>query len=460
MILTVALWAAGAVLVAGVSVTSSLDQPVLHTAVVLAMCGVFGAALSRHVRGVPTLIVALLAALTFSSLLPLPASLVVQFAAIVVPFALWVVRGGLRSGTRWVVLAVVITLAVWTALVFHPNVPDVIVGMEGWRKSVLALVGVVLGCAAVVRRSVEDLVIGLLVVALGVSLIAHLWLTPIEGYIARDAAVYTGEFGGFERLQGVFAGPFHVAQAAVLVIGWAGIRFMSRRVLASFAVAVGLAAIAFAMVRTAFVALAAVVLCVALVYPMPRRLRIGILSGAAAVVVLAGLLAWTGALGPAAASLFTAATDGRLLNRFPGYGEAVTLFGQSPWWGWGAGSAGDTLGPQFEAAGMQHVTSHNILLKIVVESGLVGLLAWAFVAFALWRTVSWRTGAGRVALVSLVGLGVFGLVGSSLEALPVTYLLFVIVGLACRHFRPVRLGSVTRASVNDASTGGRKGVIE
>ena len=455
MILTVALWAMGAVLVVVVSVTSSLDQPVLQAAAVLAMCGAFGAALSRHVRGVPTLIVALLSALTFSSLLPLPAALVVQVAAIVVPFALWVARGGLRSSTRWVVLAVVITLAVWTALVFHPNVPDLIVGLEGWRKSVLALVGVVLGCAAVARRAVEDLVIGLLVVALGVSLVAHLWLTPIESYIARDAAIYTGEFGGVERLQGVFAGPFHVAQAAVLVIGWAGIRFMTRRVLASFAVAVGLAAIAFAMVRTAFVALAAVVLCVALVYPMTRRLRIGILSGAAAAVVTAGLLAWTGALGPAAASLFTAATDGRLLNRFPGYGEAVTLFVQSPWWGWGAGSAGDTLGRQFEAAGLAHVTSHNILLKVVVEGGLVGLVAWVFVAVVLWRTVSWRTGAGRVALVSLVGLAVFGVVGSSLEALPVTYLLFVLVGLACRHFRPLRLGPVVGPSISDVSISGR-----
>jgi O-antigen ligase len=425
-------------------VAVAADGQLVSTLAVVMFIAASSALLVRRIRLSSVVVVVLLVSLAFSSLLPTPLALIVQLAAVIIPFVLWGIRFGVRGPTRWVVLAVVVVLAVWTLLLLHPNVPDFITGLEGWRKSVMAIVGLVLGCAVVPRRPTEDAVISVLVVALGVSIVAHLWLPGIEDMVSRDAAVYTGEFEGSERLQGVFAGPFHIAQAAVLVIGWAGVRFRSRPLLAAVAAVVGLVALGLASVRTSFIALAVVVVVLVLVIPLSRRARWIAVASITVVGAASVAAASLGLLGSAAASLFSVTTDGRFLNRFPGYADALEALRQSPLVGWGAGSAGDTLGPQFLPE-FFHVTSHNILLKIAVEGGLVGIAAWVFLAVAIWRTVGWSTGAGRVALVSLIGLAVFGVVGSSLEALPVTYFLFVMVGLACSNYRPFRRASSARA---------------
>ena len=81
------------------------------------------------------------------------------------------------------------------------------------------------------------------------------------------------------------------------------------------------------------------------------------------------------------------------------------------------------------------MTSHNLGLKLLVEGGFLGVAMWLGLAVAMWRSVSRRRDEGRLALVSLVGLLTFGLVGSSIEALPVTYFVFMLVGLAIGDFQ-------------------------
>lgn len=429
--------------VIGANIAAATKVEWLQCLAVLGMIAAVIWAIRRLVSAPNLILSALVGSLAFASLLPTPVSLVVQMAAVVVPFVVWWRVRRTAASTRWVVLCVVAVLVLWTALLFHPNVPDILTGLEGWRKSVLALVGLVLGVGVTRgRRVLEDYVVGVLVAALLISIAGHLWLNPLVELVRRNAAVYTGEFGGEERLQGVFAGPFHIAAAAVLVIGWAGVRFVDRKTLSLVAIGVGTIALHLSLVRTAYVALAAVIVCLVIVLPMSRRLRLSLIVGGGAACVLLAVLVLSGALaGTVFGSIFEAASDGRVLNRFPGYAEALQLFSRSPVWGWGAGAAGDALGSRF-SDGFEHVTSHNILLKILVEAGILGLISWTALAVVLVRSVSWRSPEGRVALVSIVGLLVFGVVGSSIEALPVTYFLFVLVGLAVRPSAEVSSGEM------------------
>lgn len=103
------------------------------------------------------------------------------------------------------------------------------------------------------------------------------------------------------------------------------------------------------------------------------------------------------------------------------------MFFDSPVYGWGSGSAGDTLGSAF--AGGEHVTPHNILLKFAVEGGLIGLALLGAVVASIVSGLTWRSVHGQLATVSAVGLLAMGITGSAIDTLPVSYLALMLVGL-------------------------------
>lgn len=104
------------------------------------------------------------------------------------------------------------------------------------------------------------------------------------------------------------------------------------------------------------------------------------------------------------------------------------MFQESPLIGMGAGSAGDTLGPAF-AMGF-HVTPHNMFLKILVEGGLLGAVAWLALGIGIIRTTNWHSAGGRLTLVSFAALIGLGLTGSAIDTLPISFLVFFFAGLA------------------------------
>jgi O-antigen ligase len=78
-----------------------------------------------------------------------------------------------------------------------------------------------------------------------------------------------------------------------------------------------------------------------------------------------------------------------------------------------------------------HVTSHNALLKYLVEGGAVGLTLVSAYLFLVVRGI-WRSGAIRTPInpvgAALIGLMVMGLTGAIFEANPVAGLLGVAIG--------------------------------
>jgi O-antigen ligase len=364
----------------------------------------------------------------FATLLPANLSPAVQFLALAVPFAVW--WRSERRG-RSVVYAVAAITALWLLLLLLPNVPDLQTGLLGVRKTTLALAGIVLGCsiARSQRMAVETFVVRLLVAVLAVSVVVHLWLPQVEAGIQRGASAYSGEFNGTARLQGILPGPFHVAIAAAFLVGWALLRFRVHRRLAIAALIVGAIALDQAMVRTGYVAIAvALAILVGLAPSFTGKLRRVLIIGAVVLLAVCAV-SIVGGDNRALTSLTEGTSDSRFQSRIPTYTEGLQYFERSPVFGWGPGSAGDTLGDAF---GSDHVfvTPHSVFLKILVEGGLVGALLWLGLFVAILRRTRFRSQFGGVSAVALGVMLTFGLSGSMIEALPITYLLCILVGQA------------------------------
>lgn len=429
--ITVLCAAVVAALVAAAVLAADVSQG-LGVAATAAVLGLLWLAYPRGDADLPRRYVLFLAAFAFSSVLPTSVGLPLQILALVGAFAEWLFSSPPERRGNGVVLLSALFVGFWALLIFHPNVPDVSTGILGFRKTALAVAGVVFGCAISERHRapMERLVIKLVTLVLGLSIVGHLWLPAINAFSPKnDADIYTGLYGGEARLQGLFAGPFHAAIAGVFLVGWALVRWRSSRILPKVVLIVGAAGMYLTLVRTAYIAVGLVVAAlVILATSFTSFLK------RASLVVGLGMFALMfveafggGKILTVIASIGNFATDGRFLNRLPEYEYGMKMFAESPLFGMGAGSAGDTLGQAFGAN--LHVTPHNLLLKILVEGGAVGIILWLLLLWAIWTSIDTRTGSGALAVVSILGLFGLGLTGSAIEALPVTYLIFMVAGL-------------------------------
>jgi len=429
--MTAAAVAVMAALVAVVVLVSN-REPMLGVGVVAALFGVLWLLWPRREGGLPRRYVAFLAAFAFSSVLPQSVGLPLQILALIGAFLEWLLTPAAERRGNGVVLAAGLFIGFWALLIFHPNVPDISTGLLGFRKTALAVAGVVFGCAIRehLRVPVERLVIKLVTAVLGLSIVGHLWLPAINELSPKnDADMYTGLYGGEVRMQGLFAGPFHAAIAGVFLIGWALARWRSTRVLPKVVLIVGGVGMYLTLVRTAYIAVALVVAALVILASSFSVFlkRAGIVAGLGLLALMFAEAFGGGKVLSVIASIGNFATDGRFLNRLPEYELGFSMFSTSPLFGMGAGSAGDTLGQAFGAN--PHVTPHNLLLKILVEGGAIGMILWLLVIFAIWRSLDTRSRPGSLAVVSVLGMFGLGLTGSAIEALPVTYLIFMIAGL-------------------------------
>lgn len=418
-------------LVAAAVVAANIS-PGLGIGVAAVVLGILWLTYQRGEAGIPRRYMLFLTAFAFSSVLPAGVGLPLQILALVGAFAEWLFTPAAERRGNGVVLLAGLFIGFWALLIFHPNVPDTSTGILGFRKTALAVAGVVFGCAIRERHRepVERLVIKLVTAALGLSVLGHLWFPDINNLSPKnDADIYTGLYGGEARLQGLFAGPFHAAIAGVFLIGWALVRWRSSRILAKIVFIVGAVGMYLTLVRTAYIAVGMVIFAlVILATSFTSFLKRAVLVGGLGLFALMLVEAFGGGrILTVIASIGNFATDGRFLNRLPEYAYGLEMFAGSPLYGMGAGSAGDTLAPAFGAN--LHVTPHNLLLKILVEGGAIGMILWGLLIIAMWKSIDTRTGSGALAVVSIVGLFGLGLTGSAIEALPVTYLIFMVAGL-------------------------------
>lgn len=332
-------------------------------------------------------------------------------------------------------LAISAAIVVIAALeIVHPNVPSLTVGLLGFRKTATFVLGVAIGLGWRGSRLHGLRLTWLsMLAAASASLFVHLLIPSVEQSITRSAGKYTALIGGESRMQGLFAGPFHVSMVGVFLFlaALAPGHVIRQRWLRVGSAVIGLACVYFSQVRTGLVALAIGALVMTFMSGSAQR-WINRLMVFGAVLVLG--VVYVNPL-TSYASQFTALRtlmdrgldDPRFTHRFNSWSTSLDMIDRSSFIGFGSGSAGDTLGPHFVAG--EHVTSHNTFLKYAVEGGVFqGLL---FAALCIGLLVAVRphrdpTCFGAAAGVTFV---VFAFTGAAPESLPVSFGLAVILGL-------------------------------
>lgn len=330
-------------------------------------------------------------------------------------------------------------LLYWVLLIFDPNVPGTHIGVLGWRKSMVIIIAIMLGVVwKGDRRAATKFLWTVLIVAGAFSLGLHLFLPQMELSINRDADKSTAMFGGRQRLQGIFAGPFHIALAAAFMV-LAGVYSWRDRKdarLCGVSILLGATMMYFAQVRTAYVVVALGLIPVVVFggrfaitrLDLFKMFSLGVTGSAILLPFGVNVLNIFGSENRAILSLATVSEDSRFAGRFGTWRDGLEAFKESPISGWGAGSAGDTMGALFGQN--RHVTSHNVLLKYMIEGGVIGtvlvLLFLAILVRYLWvsRPVS------PIALAAVVSLVGFSITGAAVEAIPVSLVLGVIIGMA------------------------------
>jgi O-antigen ligase len=405
----------------------------------LALCGVLAAGLVviwLTPRLGPAMAILLPASMA-GLFVPRSAATLVQ--ALVVLYASFLVAAAFqrRSRAAPAALAALAVLVVWLLFAVNPNTPSLSVAVAGARKVGFVYVALALGLlwAHGQTVSVERTIARILLVIGGAALLLHLGAPGVESSFARSASEFTEEFAGQKRMSGFYGGPFHISLLGAFLVLWGWHSFLgkaeSRRVAAAFAL-IGVALLYFAEVRTGYLAVALGVLLTLLLRPSPSRTR-G--QSAALTVLLAVVVAFLLASGTisseAISSLSHLGTDSRVASRVETFSAAFDLIRHSPLVGWGPGSAGSGVSQDFFLH--QHVTSHNMLVGILIEGGIVGL-AVAALPFVLFARVSrGLRSVAHPAAAAAIALLAFAFSTDVFEALPVSFALMLLIGLRGRE---------------------------
>jgi hypothetical protein len=325
-------------------------------------------------------------------------------------------------------------------LTLHPNIPDFITGIDGFRKTYLfvsaIIIGTLVGRNHIASLSVYILLSILIVGVYGLKQVIHWGDFDDAIRLAQSADLYTGLFGGVPRPFGLYSSPFHLGMAGVL--GVILTRYLkSVGVLNNFTL-IALTALFSAVVIASGTRSSIIVLCFVLFVSFGRAILFYLLFAFVLFVLISMSASSTESSGlyqrviVPISSLMFLQSDSRLLNRGKSYEDFYQAYIDRPEYiltGFGTGSAGDTLGDRFMPNGY-HITSHNLLLKIIFEAGVIGVLfiitlvARFFISYSRWHPHE------RVMGVSLVGaVFISGLVGSAIEIWPVSIYYGICIGM-------------------------------
>jgi len=343
------------------------------------------------------------------------------------------------------VILALLFLVICVVQLWNPNVPDVQFALKGFRKTCLTIVGFF--AAVWMFHGREELdktwrIVGL--AALPVCLYGikqGLFLSAFDYRMLDTVAadVVTMKLARGYRAFSIFPGPFHLGMFSCIVALIALYLLKGRNRLFWGAVYLtAFLAMAFAQTRTnllAFFAVSLLFLLLTTSHPGKWIRNLLLLGLLALPLVYAGYALRIERFERLVVSLTRIGEDTRLLKRFDLYPHIIQAILEHPFRGYGMGSGGDTLEAEI---GVVHFTSHNLALKILLETGIAGtlvffgLVAWCAGPFAgLWKRRRESPETYRLATLAVSILGVIlvnGIVGSAIEAYPCNLLFWFALG--------------------------------
>lgn len=134
-------------------------------------------------------------------------------------------------------------------------------------------------------------------------------------------------------------------------------------------------------------------------------------------------------------SILNVTDDTRFLNRFSGYKKILEAFLKKPIIGYGMGSAGDTLHKVYNWE--FHVTSHNMFLKVLIETGLIGIIIYMIFFFMWFKRAfnllkyknNWVRNLSVLIISIVIVLLMNGLTSSAVEAYPINLYIWFFMGM-------------------------------
>ncbi|KAA9132925.1 O-antigen ligase family protein [Microbacterium caowuchunii] len=325
-------------------------------------------------------------------------------------------------------------LVLWLAIgLANENVLGIQTGLLGLRLSATFVLSVLLGCLWPRDRlpPLRSAWVWLLLASVA-SILVFLFFPQIEASISRDHDQYTALFAGAARLQGLWPSPAHASLAAVFLV-LASLRrniVMESRWFRGASLVTGIVALYLTQVRVGIVAtlvgIAFILFFTGRTSARVQRILIAVTAVAIAAIAFSELILELLAAYPALSSLLQASSDTRFLGRVGTWEAGLAMVGDSPLFGWGAGSAGSTLGPQFAPGG--HVTPHSLFLKYAVEGGIPAFALITFIVVSLVVAVGRTRDYAHLGVAVLTPVLVTSITGTVVEAIPVSLAFGVILG--------------------------------
>jgi len=370
-----------------------------------------------------------------------------------------------REGRLWPVPLIAVLVGAYMLLaavqILNPNVPTVLVGLEGYRKTaftMLAFFIVLLERRGGARQFFT-------VVAIG-SVPALLWairqsFAPLPFDLAiietTSASPISFHSGAVLRAFSPTAGPFHlgILSAILMIVALVQWRLGSRWWLA-LAVLAGVA-LGMTITRANIVAAAVGLLAVAaLAWGWRERFRFAAGAAPAMAAVLVASLIAIGALGSApgggpddpgaspgqdvgevVGGVANPLQDRSLQFRFGYWREYLEAIAERPVIGYGTSAAADGFDHYYTEDEHVNFEPHSLYFKAALELGIGGFVLFAALLIACavtcLRSVSSDPRVGLIASGVLVVVGVSGVTGPMLDAYPVNLLFWATMGWAARQ---------------------------
>jgi O-antigen ligase len=344
------------------------------------------------------------------------------------------------------------------AELFNPNVPSALAAAQGFRVTAFNAFAFWLGVLTFVSvRELRQLfrwiiVAGVFVAANGVRQL--FWRIPLDARfieVARSGAwvfELTGQ-GLAKRAFSIFPGPFHLGYFGVQVslLAWYIARTERRRWY-WIAMAVLIAGALASLTRSTLFALVGA-FATAIMLSGEGYLRRGA-RVIASVVLMVAFVLLLGALIPQVGILLSVAqspiSEPHFVSRVETWQMVWPIIWNQPILAYGISSAGDALGDLYTNSTAFHIVPHNVILKLLLEIGIVGTTAFVILVagpiLRVLRRLSHSSRDERILGAALIGslasILAQGLTGSGVEAYPTNTYFWFLLGV-CARFKPERL---------------------
>lgn len=348
-------------------------------------------------------------------------------------------------------------IAIAIVAMFNPNIPSLQAGVEGFRKFSFMMIGFFIG-----RYAIRSLTTIKRIVLVLVTLPVLISLYGIKQYLFPSTLDYrlidlssasrvTYLMGGHIRAFSTLSGPFHLGiflVVSLLLLLAITLKIRKYRLVALILGVPQVIALLMTVTKSNWAALIAGGLALILLsarHPLRMVWRVVILA-IIVLVLIFGALQFTQnitelkTLNEGILALINPLSAPTVIIRVNLWRETIIpLIKEAILFGYGTGSAGEGLSNLFTNTNSIFVTSHNILLKIQFELGIIGLAVFLIFIFVcvlhIFRTnrkiqEPFIQAIRDWSLAMTVAILVSGLTGAILDAYPTNFIFWLLLGIS------------------------------